>query len=149
MMVASMPESAADSTHGGTASGGAGPARLFRPSAAALNWVIAIGLVALSYALYLRYLVIENVGVGLACDGGLKTWLCLSRRMVTALFENQVFGWVGFGAAVLALVRPSLPLFTIGLAASALGIVLHNAALAGLAAGLLIMCFARPVVATE
>ena len=36
--------------------------------------------------------------------------------------------------------------FTIGLAASALGVVLHNAGLSGLAAALLILCFARPVV---
>jgi len=33
--------------------------RLFRPSAASLNWVIAIGFVALGYAIHLRYLVIE------------------------------------------------------------------------------------------
>jgi hypothetical protein len=144
-----MPDNAADIAQAGAASGSAGAARPFRPSGAALNWVIAIGLVALGYAIYLRYLVVENVGVGLACDSGLGTWLCLSRRVVTGLFENQVFGWVGFGAAVLALIRPSLPLFTIGLAASALGIVLHNAALSGLAAGLLIMCFARPASAKE
>jgi len=151
--MASRPDGAADSPQGAAASaaasGGAGTARRFRPSAAALNWVIAIGLVALGYAMYLRYLVIEQTGVGLACDAGLATWLCLSRTVVSALFENQVFGWVGLGAAVLALIRPSLPLFTIGLAASALGIVLHNAGLSGLAAGLLIMCFARPVIETE
>src|SRR5579871_3593937 len=101
-------------------------ARLFRPSAAALNWVIAIGLVSLGYAMYLRYLVIEQHQVGLACDAGLKTWLCLSRTVTTALFENEVFGWVGLGAAVLTLIRPGVVLFTIALAASAFGIVLHN-----------------------
>jgi hypothetical protein len=119
--------------------------RLFRPSAAQLNWVIAIGFLALGYAMYLRYLVIEQTQIGLACDAGLKTWLCLSRNMVSALFENEVFGWVSLGAAGLALIRPNLPLFTIGLAASAFGIVLHNAGLSGIAAALLIMCFARPV----
>jgi hypothetical protein len=118
--------------------------RLFRPSAASLNWVIAIGFVSLGYAMYLRYLVIEQTQIGLACDAGLRTWLCLSRTVVSALFE--VFGWVSLGAAVLAMIRPGLPLFTIGLAASAFGIVLHNAALSGLAAALLVMCFARPVV---
>lgn len=120
--------------------------RLFRPSAASLNWVIAIGFVALGYAIYLRYLVIEQTQIGLACDAGLRTWQCLSRTVISALFENQVFGWISLGAAVLTLIRPALPLFTIGLAASALGVVLHNAALSGLAAALLIMCFARPVV---
>jgi hypothetical protein len=119
--------------------------RLFRPSAAALNWVITIGFLALGYAIYLRYLVVEPTQVGLACDVGLRTWLCLSRTVVTAFFENEVFGWVSLGAAVLALIRPSVPLFTVGLAASAFGVVLHNAGLSGLAAALLIMCFARPV----
>ncbi len=117
----------------------------FRPSPAALNWVIAIGFVALGYAIYLRYLVVEQTQVGLACDAGLRTWLCLSRTVVTALFENEVFGWISLGAAVLTLIRPVLPLFTIGLAASAFGIVLHNAGLSGLAAALLILSFARPV----
>lgn len=120
--------------------------RLFRPSAASLNWIITIGFVSLGYAIYLRYLVIEQTQIGLACDAGLGTWQCLSRTVVSALFENEVFGWVSLGAAVLTLIRPTLPLFTIGLAASALGIVLHNAGLSGLAAALLIMCFARPVV---
>jgi hypothetical protein len=119
--------------------------RLFRPSAASLNWIITIGFLALGYAIYLRYLVIEQTQIGLACDGGLKTWLCLSRTVAQALFENEVFGWVSLGAAVLALIRPTLPLFTIGLAASAFGVVLHNAGLSGLAAALLILCFARPV----
>jgi hypothetical protein len=123
--------------------------RLFQPSAASLNWVISIGFVSLGYAMYLRYLLIEQSAIGIACDTGLKTWLCLSRTVVSALFNNEVFGWVGLGAAALTLIRPSLPLFTIALAASAFGIVLYNAALSGLAAALLIMCFARPVIATE
>jgi hypothetical protein len=96
--------------------------------------------------MHLRYLVIQQPQVGLACDAGLSTWLCLSRTVVSALFNNEVFGWVGLGAAVLNLVRPGLPLFTIGLAASAFGIVLYNAGLSGLAAALLVMSFARPVV---
>jgi hypothetical protein len=125
------------------------PSRLFLPSAAAFNWIIAIGFVSLGYAMYLRYLVIEQSSIGLACDAGLKTWLCLSRTVVSALFNNYVFGWVGVGAAVLAFIRPSPVLFTIGLAAAAFGIVLYNAALAGLAAAILIMCFARPVVVPE
>jgi len=119
--------------------------RLFQPSAAGLNWVITIGFLALGYAIYLRYLVIEQTQIGLACDGGLKTWLCLSRTVVTAFFENEVFGWVSLGAAMLTLIRPSLLLFTIGFAASAFGVVLHNAGLSGFAAAFLILCFARPV----
>ncbi len=124
-----------------------GRPRLFAPSAAALNWLITIGFVSLGYAMYLRYLVIEQPSVGLACDSGLKTWLCLSRKVASALSENYVFGWVSLGAAVLALIRPSVPLFTIGLAATAFGII-FNASLSGFAAALLVMCFARPVTET-
>jgi hypothetical protein len=120
--------------------------RLFRPSPSALNWVITIGFVSLGYAMYLRYLVIEQPQVGLACDAGLKTWLCLSHTVVSALLNNQVFGWVSLVAAVLTLIRPGLVLFTFSLAASAFGIVLNNGALSGFAAALLVMCFARPAV---
>jgi hypothetical protein len=134
----STPDVSGDGPHAGARS------RLFMPSAAALNWVIAIGFVSLGYAMYLRYLVIEQSRVGIACDTGLKTWLCLSRAVASALFDNQVFGWTALGAAVLAFIRPSVALFTIGLAASAFGVVLYNAALSGLAAALLLMCFARP-----
>lgn len=119
-------------------------ARRFRVSATALNWVITIGFLSLGYAMYLRYLVIQQSAIGLACDAGLKTWLCLSRTVTAALFDNEVFGWVSVGAAVLTVIRPSVPLFTIALVASAFGIVLYNGALAGLGAAILILSFARP-----
>jgi hypothetical protein len=108
--------------------------------------VITVGFLSLGCAIYLRYLVIEQTRIGLACDAGLKTFQCLSRTVVSALFENEVFGWISLGAAVLTLIRPVLALFTIGLAASAFGIVLHNGGLSGLAVALLIMSFARPAV---
>jgi hypothetical protein len=117
---------------------------LFAPSARQTQWLIALGLVSLGYAIYLRYQAIELTSVGLACQGGAQTWLCAIRRWVTILFEHSVFGWVALAAAVLNLIRPHLLLLSIGLAAAAFGIVLHNAALAGLAAGLLILSFARP-----
>ena len=123
--------------------------RRFMPSARATNWLIAIGLLSLGYALYLRYLVIEQSSVGLACDEGLTTWLCLTRKIAMGLFNHQVFGWAALGAAVLTLIRPSPALFAIGLALTGFGLVLYNASLAALAAGLLVMCFARPVTAEE
>jgi hypothetical protein len=123
--------------------------RRFMPSARATNWLITIGFLSLGYAMYLRYLVIEQSSVGLACDAGLTTWLCLSRKVASGLFNHQVFGWAALGAALLNLIRPSAVLFAIGLALTAFGVVLYNAALAALAAGLLIISFARPVYATE
>jgi hypothetical protein len=117
---------------------------VFAPSARQTQWLIALGLVSLGYAIYLRYQAIELTSVGLACQGGAQTWLCATRRIVTILFEHSVFGWVALAAAILNLIRPHLLLLSIGLSAAAFGIVLHNAALSGLAAGLLILSFARP-----
>jgi hypothetical protein len=122
---------------------------LFIPTARQTNWLIGIGLVSLGYAMYLRYQAIELTSVGLACAAGPQTWLCATRKAATALFENSVFGWVALVIASLNLIRPHLLLFSIALAASAFGVVLHNAVLAGLAAGLLVLSLARPRAATE
>jgi hypothetical protein len=121
----------------------------FLPTARQTNWLLTIGFVSLGYALYLRYLVIEQSLVGQACDGGLNTWLCETRLVVTRLFNHDVFGTVALGAALLHLLRPTLVLFAIALVATAFGIVLYNVALSALAAALLITSFARPVIETD
>jgi len=117
--------------------------RLFLPSARATNALLIVGFGALGYALYMRYLVIEQSSVSLACQSGLQTWLCAARSIVTALFRHSIFGWTALVVAGLNLVRPSLLLFAVSLAATCLGVVLYNAGLAGLAAGLLILSLAR------
>ena len=53
--------------------------KLFLPSARATNILLIVGFSALGYALYLRYLGIEQSPVGLACGAGLNTWLCFTR----------------------------------------------------------------------
>ena len=123
------------------------PAPLFRPSARQTNWLLIVGLLALGEALYLRYLAIEHASVSLACQGGLQTWLCASFRTVIALYNHSVFGFLALGAAVLNLVRPSIVLVSVALAAAGFGLVLHNAGLGGLAAALLILSLARPAPA--
>jgi len=65
------------------------------------------------------------------------------------LFNHDVFGAVALLAALLNLIRPSIVLTSLALAAAGFGIVLHNAGLAALAAGLLILSLARPAPATE
>jgi hypothetical protein len=118
--------------------------RLFLPSARELNVLLVVGFVSLGYALYLRYLVIEQSTVGLACDAGLQTWLCLTRRCVTWLFRHAVFGIGALAAAMLNLIRPSVVLMALGLAFGGFGIVLYNVGLSALALGLLILSLARP-----
>jgi hypothetical protein len=118
---------------------------LFAPSARQLNVIIPVGLIVLGYALYMRYLVIQQTSVGLACDGGLATSLCTMRKVVIGLHQHGVFGTLAAGAAILNLIRPSVALFSIGMVFAALGVVLYNVELSALAAALLIMSFARPV----
>ena len=120
---------------------------LFLPTARQTNWILAVGFLSVGEALYLRYLAIENSTVSLACQAGLDTWLCSTFRLTIVLFNHQVFGAIALAAALLNLLRPSLVLVTLALAAAAFGIVLHNADLAALAAGILILSLARPAPA--
>jgi hypothetical protein len=117
--------------------------KLFLPSARATNVLLIVGFCSLGYALYIRYLAIEQSSVGLACAAGLGTWLCFSRRIAIALFENSVFGIAALIVASLNLLRPSLVLFAVALAVACIGIVLYNVALSALAFGLLVLSFAR------
>jgi hypothetical protein len=123
--------------------------KLFLPSARATNWLLIVGFLSVGYALYMRYLAVEQTPVGLACEGGLNTWLCFTRRIVITLFTHSVFGIAALATAALNLLRPSLVLFAVALAAAGLGIVLYNAGLSGAAAGLLVLSLARRAPAPE
>ncbi|CAN0429204.1 unnamed protein product [Phaeothamnion confervicola] len=123
--------------------------RCYLPTARQTNWLIAIAMGSVFYAIYLRYLAIEYATVSLACQGGLNTWLCTSFRTAIVLYNNGVFGAVAVGAAILHLLRPSILMLSIALPAAGLGLVLHNGAVAGLAVGLLVLSLARPVSEAE
>ena len=125
------------------------PPRLFLPSASQVNWLLAIGFLAVGQALYLRYLAIEYAPVALACQAGLDTWLCATFRLTIVLFNHSAFGLLAVIAAALNLLRPSIVLVAVGLAAASFGLVLHNANLAGLAVALLILSLARPAPTPE
>jgi len=122
---------------------------LFRPTARQINWLLILGFLSLGEALYLRYLAIEYAPVSLPCQGGLNTWLCTTFRLTIVLYNHSVFGWVALAAALLNLLRPSIVLVSVALAAAAFGLVLHNANLAGLAVALLILSLARPAPVPE
>jgi len=122
---------------------------LFLPTARQTNWLLIAGFAALGEALYLRYMALENNTVALACQGGLQTWLCATFRLTIVLFDHGVFGWTALVVALVNLMRPSVLLVALGLAACAFGVVLHNAELAALAAGLLMLSLARPAPAAE
>jgi hypothetical protein len=120
----------------------------FRLTPYQVQFLLVVGFVTLGYALYLRYLAVEFSQVALACDAGLQTLLCKSRALAMVLFKNSVFGITALVIAALPFIRTSIVLLTGGLIAACLGIVLYNAALSGLAIGLLILGFARPAPAT-
>ena|SRR5579871_1802576 len=116
---------------------------LFLPTARQTNWLVVLTFLALGEALYLRYLAIEYPTVSLACQAGLKTWLCTTFRLTIVLFNHGVFGWVALAAALINLVRPSIVLMALALSAAGCGLVLHNAGLSALAVALLILSLAR------
>jgi len=123
--------------------------RLFLPTARQTNWLLIVAFLSVGEAMYIRYLAIENLNVELACQAGLRTWLCSTFRLAIVLFNHDVFGAAALLAALLNLIRPSIILTSQALAEAGFGIVLHNAGLAALAAGLLILSLARPAPATE
>ena len=117
--------------------------KLFLPSARATNYLMIVGFCSLGYALYMRYLAIEQTPVGLACEGGLNTWLCFTRHIAITLFQYSVFGWTALIVAAINLLRPSLVGFAVALSIACMGVVLYNAGLSSLAVGLLLLSFAR------
>ena len=117
--------------------------KLFLPSARATNVLLIVGFLSLGYALYMRYLGVEQSTVGLACAAGLDTWFCYTRHIVIVLFDRSVFGIAAVVLAALNLLRPTLLIFAAALAAACLGVVLYNVALSSLAVGLLVLSFAR------
>ena len=123
------------------------PRRLFFPTTSALTALAAIAVCSVTCALYMRYFGVQQTSVGLACEAGLKTWFCATRKLTIALYEHSIFGVVALGVALINLLRPSVPLFGLALISAGLGVVLYNVALSGLAAAILILSFARPAPA--
>ncbi len=123
--------------------------KLFLPSARATNWLLIVGFCSIGYALYLRYLALEQSSVGLACLAGLDTWLCFTRHIAYLLFSHSVFGWTALALAALNLLRPSLVLFAAALATACFGVVLYNVGLSSVAVGLLLLSFARRAPAPD
>lgn len=122
---------------------------LFLPTARQTNWLLIVAFLSVGEAMYLRYMAIENLNVELACQAGLKTLLCGAFHVSIALYNHYVFGGAAVAAALLNLLRPSIVLVAVALAAGGFGIVLHNPELSALAAGLLVLSLARPAPAAE
>jgi hypothetical protein len=121
----------------------------FLPTPRQTNVLLIVAFLAVGEAMYIRYMVAENVNAELACQAGLRTWLCSTFRLSIVLYNHEVFGAVALAAALLNLLRPSVVLMAVALAAAGFGLVLHNADLSALAAGVLILSMARRAPAPE
>ena len=101
-----------------------------------------IAALALGCGLYVRYRLVEQAAVGIACQTAANTE-CSLRSSAILMFEHSVFGVTSVTAALLNIIRPSVVLIAIALFAGGLGIVLYNVALSALALALLILSLAR------
>jgi hypothetical protein len=118
--------------------------KLFLPSKRAAVIVGFLGLVALGAALFLRYFVIQNTEIGIACEAEEESLTCGFRLAVIVLFGYGVFGWVALIAAAVQLWRPNMVVFGIGVVFALLGLVLYNTRVAALVVPLLVFSLARP-----
>ena len=118
--------------------------KLFLPSRRAGALLAELGVVALSAALYLRYAIIQNSTIGVACEAGEVSFLCQLRLGVISMFAQDCFGWVGMVAACIQLWRPNIVVFGTGLIFALMGLVLYNTRASALAIALLVLSLARP-----
>ena len=117
---------------------------LFLPSRRAWILFIALGLASLSAALFLRYGIIQNTPIGLACEAGEQSLTCKVRLMAILMFIQDTFGWIAVIAAGVQLWRPNRMAFAVGLVAALFGLVLYNTRASALAVALLVLSLARP-----
>jgi hypothetical protein len=117
---------------------------LFLPSRRQALYLAGIAAAALACGSYLRYGLIEQSSVGIACESAGNNWVCAIRRTAISLYMPSAFGIGAMGAALLNLLRPSLVLCAIALFAGGIGIVLYNVVLSAFAGALLCLSLARP-----
>jgi hypothetical protein len=116
---------------------------LFKPSGRAALILSLLATAAVGLALYLRYGIIQNTPIGLACEAGEQSVTCTARLAAIHLFVRSIFGWTAVAAALIQLWRPNVVVFGIGLISAAFGLVLYNTRLSALAVALLVLSFAR------
>jgi hypothetical protein len=116
---------------------------LFKPSGRAALILSPLVVAAVGLALYLRYDIIQNTPIGLACEAGEQSLICTVRLAAIHLFVRSIFGWTAIVAALLQLWRPKVVAFAIGLLSASFGLVLYNTRLSALAVALLVLSLAR------
>ena len=115
----------------------------FAPPLRALTIILPLAAGALASALYLRYGIIQNTPIGLACEAGEESVTCTLRLAVIHLFARGLFGWTALIAVLIQLWRPNTLAFSVGLIAACFGLVLYNTRLSAFAVALLVLSLAR------
>jgi hypothetical protein len=119
-------------------------AKLFMPSKRAAGIIAFLGFAAVSAALFLRYSIIQNSEIGVACEAGEKSLVCSLRLGAIRLFVQGLFGWIALLAAGFQLWRPNVLIFGMGIVFALFGLVLYNTRVSALAVALLLLSLARP-----
>ena len=119
-------------------------AKLFLPSRRAATMLAILGVAAASAALFLRYGIIQNSVIGVACEAGEESVTCKVRLAVILMFVKGIFGWVALAAACVQLWRPNVVAFGTGMVFAVFGLVLYNTRISALAVALLVLSLARP-----
>jgi ABC-type uncharacterized transport system permease subunit len=114
-----------------------------KPWPRALLILVPLTVAAVGLALYLRYRIIQNTPIGLACEAGKESLSCTIRLAAINVFVRGGFGWTALAAALMQLWRPNIATFGIGLVSAAFGLVLYNTRLSALAVALLVLSLAR------
>ena len=116
---------------------------MFLPSPRVAVLFVGLGVGALALALFLRYGIIQNTPIGLACESGEVSLTCKVRLAVILMFIQDCFGWTAVIAAGVQLWRPNPVAFGVALVFALLGLVLYNTRASALAITLLVLSFAR------
>lgn len=121
----------------------------FRPGRLATAALFVAAASALGLAVYMRYWIVEPAAVGLVCDKGAMTSVCIVRRVFVGIFTWNGFGAAALVATALALLRPASLLVGAALIFGLIGVVNYNTQLSALALALLPLVLARPAPEPE
>lgn len=126
-----------------TVSAPPGASTCFELRPAVARALFTVGIVALIFGLWLRFGLVENLGLTRAClqDPGIA---CGIRRAAIEIFNHGLFGGVALAAALFNFWRPHMLTIATAVPAAMLGLVLYNTTLSAFAAGLTLLAFARP-----
>jgi hypothetical protein len=117
--------------------------RLSVPMIRQLMALLALVLLTVICAFWLRFAVLEDRAVGLLCRQGASDWLCLVRDAATFSYEHALLGSITVLIGAVNLVRPANVTFAVAAVSATIAAILYNVGGAAIAITLLILSLAR------